>query len=119
MIFFKGGQSQEKEFWGISPKMQMIVTDAAYYIKVKFNVNFVVTSIIRSDGIHACGRALDARSSYLEPEQIAKVDHYINEKYPYGKGGYKTCWYHKVDNVADSEYHFHFQCKYEPNIHPK
>lgn len=116
---FKHGDDQARQFWLISPLLQLIAVDAAFFIKYKFDKSFIVTSIIRESGIHAYGRALDARTTHLEPEEIAKVEHYINDKYPYGKGNYKTCLYHKASYAQDVEYHFHLQCKYEPRIYPK
>ena len=125
MILFKHGESQEKQFWQLSPKTQMIVVDAAHFIKSKFGVDCIVTSVIREDGIHAAGRACDIRSFNLKDEEIAKLDHYLNDKYPYGKINprtgqpYKTCYYHKSDKSDEPEYHFHLQNKFDGSIHPK
>lgn len=50
----------------------------------RHNLPCVITSIIRPDGIHKTGRAVDIRTRTMVPELVKLLAHRINELFPYG-----------------------------------
>lgn len=89
--------------------VMLLVLEAAKEWFIIINKPMIITSLIRQEGIHALGRAVDLRSTELTPAQVVAFDAYMNDKYkPWtGQDGemHKTCIYHDVGQGA----HFHLQ----------
>ena len=111
-LMVKTGLNKE-EFFMLHPSL-MILIGAFHLYAQMHNQDSIITSLIRKDGIHADGRAVDFRSITWPKLHINRVCWQLNQKYKDiaaigSKSGKPiACYYHKV---GGGEYHFHLQVK--------
>jgi hypothetical protein len=114
MISIKKESTADWSHFGqIFPKLGLIFFDICLWLEKRGYEKVVITSIIRpkihDSGIHETGRAMDIRLTF--PCDIAnELVEYINNKYPYEGGRYKTAVRHTVDTYNDAGDHIHIQC---------
>jgi len=87
----------------------LIVLQAAKDWFLVINKPLVMTSLLRQDGVHALGRAVDIRSTDLTEAEVVAFESYMNDKFKAWRGQdkkmHKTCIYHDVGQGV----HFHLQ----------
>ena len=113
MIRFKSGP------YGVNKEEFGLLTDAVLTIVVAFaayglenNLHVEITSMLRSDGIHADRRAVDMSSEGWSKFHVNRVCYHLNKEFKKiaaiapSTGKPLACYYHKVEG---NEYHFHLQ----------
>jgi hypothetical protein len=123
-VEFRNEKRTLPELKNLSYKLLQIWADAILYMMEKYGRAAINTEIYRSDteqhvlcekyGIdyypspHSDYRAIDIVFTNAQIKEYKSLEKYICDKYPYGKGTYKTCIYHRVGSGG---FHIHLQVK--------
>lgn len=92
------------DFRKLHPRMIALALYVDHLAITLFGKQITITSMLRDDGIHACGRAVDFSIKNFKQKELDAMKSIIERAFPYGRG--KPTFYQHGE--GDNE-HIHLQ----------